>query len=59
MVLKNYYDTVKLQKVIYDVIKTTSPKIRHQNDVTTIFHFQASLLAKSWLRSQCYIDRKQ
>jgi len=28
----------------------TSAKLRHQNDVTKIFHFQAPTLAKSWLR---------
>jgi len=32
-----------------DVIKITSPKVRHYNDVTKIFHFQAPPLAKSWL----------
>jgi len=37
MVLKIGYDTVKLNKVAHDV--------------TQLFHFQASLLAKSWLRS--------
>jgi len=27
-----------------------SPKIRHQNELRNIYHFQAPLLAKSWLR---------
>jgi len=35
----------------YDVIKITSPKIHHQNNVTKISHLQAPLLAKSCLRS--------
>jgi len=35
----------------YDVIKIMSPKIRHQNDIIKIFHFQAPPLAKLWLRS--------
>jgi len=39
MVLKNDYDTVKLQKFTYDVIKIASPKIRHQNVLTKIFRF--------------------
>jgi len=51
MVLKIDYGTVKLQKVTYDAIllrqKNTSSKIRHYNDVTEIFHFQALPLAKS------------
>jgi len=55
MILKIDYDTVKLQKShmtsFYDVIKIMPPKVRHQNDVTKIFHFQAPPLAKSWLRS--------
>jgi len=38
MVLKIDNDTVKLPKVAYDVILTTSPKICHQYDVK-IFHF--------------------
>jgi len=28
----------------------TSPKIRHQNDVTKVFCFQATPLVKAWLR---------
>jgi len=35
----------------YDLIKISSPKIRHQNDVTKNFQFQAPPLAKPWLRS--------
>jgi len=35
----------------YDVIKITSPKACHQNDITKNFHFQAPPLAKFWLRS--------
>jgi len=38
-ILKIDYDTVKL-KVIYDVIKITLPKIRHQNDVTRVSIFK-------------------
>jgi len=34
MILKIDCDSEKLQKVTYDVIKITSPKICHQNDVT-------------------------
>jgi len=51
MVLKIDYDTEKLQKVTYDVMKITSPIMRHQNDATRFFYFQAPPLAKSWLRS--------
>jgi len=47
MVLIIDYDTVKLQKVIYDVIKITSLKIHHQNDVTKVFHFLTPHLTKS------------
>jgi len=55
MVLKIYYDTVKLQKVtlrryrylLYYVIKITSSKICHLNEVTKFFHFQDPPLAKS------------
>jgi len=53
MVLKIDHDTVKLQKIMtsfYDIIKITSPKTRHKNDVTILFYFQAPPLAKSWLR---------
>jgi len=35
----------------FDIIMFMSPKVRHQNDVTKIFHFQAPPLAKSLLRS--------
>jgi len=42
-------NAVKLQKVIYYVRNITSLKLRHQNDVTKLFHFQAPPLAKSWL----------
>jgi len=35
----------------YDVMKIMSPKIRHKNDVTKIFHFQTSPVPKFWLRS--------
>jgi len=53
VVLQINYDAIKLQKYqlwrhFGDVIKITSPKLRHQND-TKIFDFQAPLLAKSWL----------
>jgi len=55
MVLKINYDTEKLQKVthdvIYEVIKITSLKVSHQNDVTKIFRFQALPLATFWMRS--------
>jgi len=54
MALKIDYDTIKFQKVTYhiiiDVMKITSPKTRHQNDVTK-FPFQAPPWAKSWLLS--------
>jgi len=40
MAFKIDYDTIKLQKVLYDVIKITTPKIRHQNDVTIFFIFK-------------------
>jgi len=35
----------------YDIIKITSSKTRHQNDVIKTFHFKAPPLTKSWLRS--------
>jgi len=47
MILKIDYDTVKLQKITYDIIKITPPKNASLNDVTKIFDFQAPLLAKS------------
>jgi len=40
MVLKIDNDTVKLQKVTYDVINITSPKMRHQNYVTKFSIFK-------------------
>jgi len=52
MALKIDYDTVKLQKVTYDVIKITSPKIHHLKDVSKNFRFQAPPLAKSWCDTQ-------
>jgi len=45
MVFKIDYDTTKLQKVLYGVIKITLPKIRHQNDVT-FFLFSSLSLSK-------------
>jgi len=48
MVLKFDYGTIKLQKVTYDIIFMTLQRLRHQNDVTKIFYFQASPLARSW-----------
>jgi len=49
MIFKFVYDTIKLLKLLYDVIKITSPKARHQNGVPFFFHFQDPPLAKSWL----------
>jgi len=43
-------NTLKLQKVTYDVVKITPPKIRNRNVITKIFHFQAPSLVKIWLR---------
>jgi len=54
LVLKIDYDTEKLQKVTYDVIKITSLKSRHQNDVTKIFHFQLSSIRVALLHSIVY-----
>jgi len=46
MVLKIDYGTIKLQKVTYGIIKITSPKISHQNEVTNFFSFSSPSLSK-------------
>jgi len=49
------YDTVKIKKVTFlQRHKITSLKMRQQNGITKIFHFQAPPLVKSWLRSCLY-----